>query len=80
MTTSSDPVETAVIEHTALATPATITTTLYELIATIQDVIGPGNDRLVVATVVHMLAAGSLILPSALDMLSSTVLSSVADC
>jgi len=64
----------------ALATSVTVTTTLYDLIATIQDVVGPGNDRLVVATVVHMLSAGSLILPSALDMPSSTVLSSVADC
>jgi len=80
MTTSIDPVETGVIAPAALATSATVTTTLYDLIATIQDVVGPGNDRLVVATVVHMFAAGSLILPSALDMLSSTVLSSVADC
>ncbi len=80
MTTSIDPVETGVIAPAALATSATVTTTLYDLIATIQDVVGPGNDHLVVATVVHMLAAGSLILPSALDMLSSTVLSSVADC
>jgi len=80
MTTSIDPVETGVMASAALATSATVTTTLYDLIATIQDVVGPGNDRLVVATVVHMLAAGSLILPSALDMLSSTVLSSVADC
>jgi len=80
MTTSIDPVETGVMAPAALTTSATVTTTLYDLIATIQDVVGPGNDRLVVATVVHMLAAGSLILPSALDMLSSTVLSSVADC
>src|SRR5712691_2162255 len=80
MTTIIDPVETGVIAPAALATSATVTTTLYDLIATIQDVVGPGNDRLVVATVVHMLAAGSLILPSALDMLSSTVLSSVGDC
>jgi len=80
MTTSIDPVETGVIAPAALATSATVTTTLYDLIATIQDVVGPGNDHLVVATVVHMLAAGSLILPSAIDMLSSTVLSSVADC
>src|SRR5262249_6076893 len=76
MTTSIDPVETGVIASAALAASATVTTTLYDLIATIQDVVGPGNDRLVVATVVHMLAAGSLILPSALDMQSRTVLSS----
>jgi len=80
MTTSIDPVETGVIAPAALATSATVTTTLYDLIATIQDVVGPGNDRLVVATVVYMLSVGSLILPSALDMQSSTVLSSVADC
>ena len=64
----------------ALATSATVTTTLYDLIATIQDIVGPGNDRLVVATVVHMLSAGARMVPRALDMQSSTVLSSVADC
>jgi len=79
MTTSIDPVETGVIAPAALATSATVTTTLYDLIATIQDVVGPGNDRLVVATVVYMLSVGSLILPSALDMQSSHILSSVAD-
>src|SRR5262245_10193502 len=80
MTTIIDPLETGVMAPAALATFATVTTTLYDLIATIQDVVGPGNDRLIVATVVHTLSAGSLILPSALDMQSSTVLSSLADC
>jgi hypothetical protein len=80
MTTTIDPLETEVMAPAALATSATVTTTLYDLIATIQDVVGPGNDRLIVATVVHMLSAGSLILPSALDMQSSTVLSRLADC
>ena len=80
MTTIIDPLETGVMAPAALATSATVTTTLYDLIATIQDVVGPGNDRLIVATVVHMLSAGSLILPSALDMQNSTVLSSLADC
>ena len=79
MTTIIDPVETAVLEHAALATPATVTTTLYDLIATMQDIVGPGNDRLVVATVVHMLSAGSLTLPSALDLQISAVLSGLAD-
>ena len=60
MTTIIAPVETAGIAHAARATPATVTTTLYDLIAAIQDVVGPGNDRLVVATVVHMLSAGSI--------------------
>lgn len=80
MTTSIDPVETGVIAPAALATSATVTTTLYDLIATIQDIVGPGNDRLVVATVVHMLSAGARLVPPALDMQSRTVLSSVADC
>ena len=79
MTTIIDPVETGVMAPTALATSVTVTTTLYDLIATIQDVVGPDNDRLVVATVVYMLSVGSLILPSALDMQSSHILSSVAD-
>jgi hypothetical protein len=80
MTTSIDPRETGVTAPEALATSATVTTTLYDLIATIQDIVGPGNDRLVVATVVHMLSAGARMVPRALDMQSSTVLSSVADC
>ena len=79
MTTSIDPVETGVIASSALATSATVTTTLYDLIATMQDVIGPGNDRLVVATVVYMLSVGSRIVPSALAMQSRHILSSVAD-
>ena len=80
MTTIIDPGETAVSAPAALATPATITTTLYDLLATIQDVVGPGNDHLVVATVVHMLSAGSRTLPSALDLQIRTVPSGVADC
>lgn len=39
-------------------TPATLTTTLYDLIAAVQDVVDPHNDTLVVATVQHMLRAG----------------------
>lgn len=39
-------------------TPATLTTTLYDLIAAVQDVVDPNNDALVVATVQHMLRAG----------------------
>jgi energy-coupling factor transporter transmembrane protein EcfT len=80
MNTIIDLGETGVMAPAALATSATVTTTLYDLIATIQDIVGPGNDRLVVATVVHMLSAGSRIVPRALDMQSSTALSSVADC
>jgi hypothetical protein len=34
--------------------------TLYELITAIQDVVGPENDALVVATVRHLLGAGRL--------------------
>jgi hypothetical protein len=34
-----------------------ITTTLYDLIATIREVVGPGDDNLVVATTVHMLGS-----------------------
>jgi hypothetical protein len=39
-------------------TPATLTTTLYDLIAAVQDVVDPHNDALIVATVQHMLRAG----------------------
>ena len=37
---------------------ATITTTLYDLIAAVQDAAGPENDAMVVATVQHMLRCG----------------------
>jgi len=42
------------------AAPATITTALYELLAALQDVVHPGEEALVVATVVSMLRAGRL--------------------
>ena len=80
MTTIIDPVDTGVMAPTALATSVTVTTTLYDLLATIQDVAGPGKDRLVVATDVYMLSAGARIVPPGLEMQSRTVLSSVADC
>ena len=41
-------------------TPATITTTLYDLIAALQEFVEPGEDALVVATVVSMLRAGRI--------------------
>jgi hypothetical protein len=42
------------------AAPATITTTLYDLLAALQEVVDPGEDALVVAIVVSMLRAGRL--------------------
>jgi hypothetical protein len=43
------------------AAPATITTTLYGLIAALHEVVDPGEEALVVATVVSMMRAGRLI-------------------
>jgi hypothetical protein len=40
--------------------PATITTTLYDLIAALQEAVEPGEDGLVVATVVSMMRAGRI--------------------
>src|SRR6266704_1030788 len=40
--------------------PPRLTTTLYELLAAIQDVVGPEGDALVVATVRHLLQSGQL--------------------
>jgi hypothetical protein len=37
------------------AVPSRLTTTLYALIAAIQDVVDPEDDALVVVTVVHLL-------------------------
>ena len=42
-------------------TPSCFTTTLYDLIAAIQEVVGPEEDALVVATVWHLLRSGRLI-------------------
>jgi hypothetical protein len=39
----------------AVATPARLTTTLYDLMAVVQDVVSLEDDTLVVATVVHLL-------------------------
>jgi hypothetical protein len=37
-----------------------LTTILYELLAAIQDVVGPDEDALIVATVQHLLQSGRL--------------------
>jgi hypothetical protein len=53
--------------------PATITTTLYDLIAALQDVVQPGEDALVVATMVHLLCTGRITLRSGIEALESVV-------
>jgi hypothetical protein len=40
--------------------PSPLPLTLAELITAVQDVVGPGGDRLVVATVCHLLRTGRL--------------------
>ena len=55
MHTVVDPSE---AESVATTTPATMTTTLYDLLAAVQSVVGPDDDALVVTTVLHMLRAG----------------------
>ena len=55
------------------AIPATITTTLYDLIAALQDVVHPGEDALVVATMVHLLCTGRITLRSGIEALESVV-------
>ena len=42
------------------AAPSCLTTTLYDLIAAIQDEVSPDDNALVVATVVHLLRSGRL--------------------
>src|SRR5262252_436370 len=49
------------------AIPATITTTLYGLIEALQDVVQPGEDALVVATMVHLLCTGRITLLSGIE-------------
>jgi hypothetical protein len=53
--TDTDPVEITLKQKT---TSASIVTTLYDLIATIQDVVDPDDNALVVATLRSMLNAG----------------------
>jgi hypothetical protein len=55
------------------AIPATITTTQYDLIAALQDVVQPGEDALVVATMVHLLGTGRITLLSGIEALESVV-------
>jgi hypothetical protein len=43
--------------------PSYITTTLFELLAVLQDIVEPDNDPLVVAIVVQLLHSGQLTLP-----------------
>jgi hypothetical protein len=40
--------------------PTTLTTTLYDLIATLQDAAGPDEDDLVVVAVLHLIDPGRL--------------------
>jgi hypothetical protein len=42
------------------ARPPRLATTLYELLAVIQEVVGPEEDALIVATVRHLLESGRL--------------------
>lgn len=41
-------------------TPTALTTTLYDLIAALQDATGPDGDTLVVATVMHLMRSRRL--------------------
>jgi hypothetical protein len=58
MHTIVDPVEAESVAMAATKTPATITTTLYDLIAAVQEATDPTDDALVVATVWHVLHSG----------------------
>jgi hypothetical protein len=43
-----------------IETPSRRTTTLYNVMAALQDAVGPDDDALVVATAVHLLRSGRL--------------------
>jgi len=53
-------VVTGATEMPRAETPPRLTTTLYDLITALQDVVGVNNDALVVANVVHLLRSGWL--------------------
>jgi hypothetical protein len=40
--------------------PSRLTTTLYDLMTTIQEVAGPDDEALVIATIMHLLRSGRL--------------------
>jgi hypothetical protein len=46
----------------ATAAPTRLTTTLYDVMATLQTVVEPDEDDLVVATVMHWLRTGRITL------------------
>jgi hypothetical protein len=58
MHTVVDPIEVESVATATTKTPATITTTLYDLLTTVQSMMSPNDDALVVATVRHMLRSG----------------------
>jgi hypothetical protein len=64
-------VETEVVAYAAPVTFARANTTLYDLIAAIQDTVDPGDDARVIATVVRLLSAGYIILPNTMERKSS---------
>src|SRR5215475_10115973 len=49
---------TVIMDEVVAVRPPRRTTTLYELLAAIQDVMGPEEDALVVATIQHLLQSG----------------------
>ena len=51
---------TVAMDGVGAARPPRLTTTLYELLAAIQDVVGPDEDALIGATVRHLLQSGRL--------------------
>ena len=51
---------TVITDRGVAARSARLTTTLYELLTAIQEVVGPEEDALVVATVRHLLQSGRL--------------------
>ena len=53
-------VETVVVRDNVYPPPTIIITTLYDLIAEIQVIVGPENDALVVATAIHMFNTGRI--------------------
>jgi hypothetical protein len=62
MCTITDPVDAGWGDEAAMGEDdgsRTITTTLYDLIAAIRDVVGPDDDNLVVVTTIRMLSSRS---------------------
>jgi hypothetical protein len=62
-----EPCHGSIVLETQPAALTSTETTLYELIETINDIVGPGEDRLTCKTVLHLIDSGKIRIAGDLD-------------